>query len=195
MSETWFTSDHHFGHANILTFEPVARPFNSVNEMNEALIARWNAVVCKHDRVYHLGDFAFGRHNIGMAAYLNGQKRLVMGNHDRYTTADYLKYFLSLHGAIYWNECVLTHMPVHRDQLKHRAKLNLHGHLHSHKVLLPGNLIGKGAGTNMDPIDYKYMNVSVEQNNLTPINADIILQRLKDLCSGETKMANSLNSA
>jgi hypothetical protein len=33
---------------------------SSVTEMNEALIAKWNAGVGKGDLVYHLGDFAWG---------------------------------------------------------------------------------------------------------------------------------------
>lgn len=173
MSDTWFISDTHFGHANILTFEPEARAFANIELMNEAIITRWNSVVKKHDKVFHLGDLAFGRDNIRLAQFLNGQKRLVLGNHDKYTTQDYLQHFLSVHGALFWERCVLTHIPVHEDQLKHRSVLNLHGHLHSkivmrqiHDCIFP---------------DDRYFNVSCEQNHLTPISADIVLERIKKL--------------
>lgn len=155
MSETWFTSDHHFGHSNILKFEPEARPFADLEEMHYRLIERWNKVVAPNDKVYHLGDFAFGARNIAWADHLNGQKRLILGNHDKYDIKLYLPYFLSVHGALFWEDCILTHIPVHPQQLEHRAKFNLHGHLHSSKIN-----------------DNRYINVAVEQNNLTPINAD-----------------------
>lgn len=53
----WFTSDLHFGHKNIIRF--CDRPWNSVEEMDEALINNWNSVVGDDDIVFDLGDFAF----------------------------------------------------------------------------------------------------------------------------------------
>ena len=103
MIETWFTSDHHFGHKNILEYEKEARPFKTIEEMNETLIERWNSVVQPHHLVYHLGDFCFGKKNMDIAARLNGKKKLVMGNHDTYPTADYLRYFDQLYGVIFYN--------------------------------------------------------------------------------------------
>jgi calcineurin-like phosphoesterase family protein len=57
MEKVFFTSDTHFGHANIIKY--CGRPFASVEEMNRELIARWNAVVGPRDTVYHLGDRAW----------------------------------------------------------------------------------------------------------------------------------------
>lgn len=178
MAETWFTSDHHFGHKNILEYEKDHRPFSTVEEMNEVLIERWNSVVNSKDVVYHLGDFAFGKRNVQIAERLNGKKRLIMGNHDVYPANDYLKYFDRLHGVMFWRQCVLTHVPIHPNDLAARCLVNVHGHLHGQKVRYPilavdekGNLIFQE--------DTNYFNVSVEQNNLTPINSDRIMERIK----------------
>lgn len=80
----WFTSDHHFFHANVIRY--ASRPFSDVEEMNEALIARWNETVRADDTVYHLGDFAMGTTDRWpeVTARLRGRKVLVPGNHDRH---------------------------------------------------------------------------------------------------------------
>lgn len=55
---TFFTSDTHFGHANIINL--CNRPFKDVNHMNDMLVENWNSVVSDDDTVFHLGDFALG---------------------------------------------------------------------------------------------------------------------------------------
>ncbi len=75
----WFTSDTHFAHRNVIEF--CKRPFASIEEMDEEIIRRWNERVEPGDRVYHLGDFAFGDHDPYLSR-LNGMKNLVIGNHD-----------------------------------------------------------------------------------------------------------------
>lgn len=79
----WFTSDTHFGHANIIKF--CDRPFDSVDEMNEQLVSRWNALVHPEDIVFHMGDVAMGTivESLRYIPRLNGYKYLVPGNHDR----------------------------------------------------------------------------------------------------------------
>lgn len=187
MNSIWFISDTHFGHQNILEYEPEARPFSCLEKMHEAMIERWNSVVLPNDTVYHLGDFAFGRHNIAKARLLNGKKRLVMGNHDTYPTSEYLPYFDKLYGVLFWERCILSHVPVHSNGLGQRWLLNVHGHLHSRKVKesnwdkdCEACLSYYHNNENIKE-DRNYFNVSCEQNNLTPIHADIIRDRLREL--------------
>lgn len=80
---TFFTSDSHYGHARII--ELAGRPFKDVQEMNEELVRRWNETVSPKDTVFHLGDVALGpiRDSLEYIRRLNGDIRLIIGNHDR----------------------------------------------------------------------------------------------------------------
>lgn len=62
----WFTSDQHFGHTNIIM--SCNRPFATVEEMDHAMIERWNRAVKPDDTVFHLGDFTLKDSN-GAARY------------------------------------------------------------------------------------------------------------------------------
>ena len=57
MAKTWFISNTHFGHANII--KHCARPFATAEDMDAALIANWNALVRADDDIWHLGDFSY----------------------------------------------------------------------------------------------------------------------------------------
>lgn len=162
MSEVFFIGDTHFGHKNIITFDSTKafRPFATIEEHDVELIRRWNARVRPKDIVWHLGDFCFGKDKLWIAGHLNGDKRLIMGNHDHYASADYLQHFTKLLGAVEYKGMILTHIPVHPDQFN-RFTHNIHGHLHTHK--LPDN---------------RYICVSAEQVNLTPITLPEIRDRL-----------------
>ena len=85
--ETFFTSDIHFGHTNIIKF--CGRPWDNVEEMNEGIIDLWNAQVAPNDRVFILGDFAMGKlaETIPLGRRMNGRKVLIGGNHDRFHPA------------------------------------------------------------------------------------------------------------
>jgi len=80
--DVFFTSDTHFGHANIIKY--ANRPFYNIEEHDQALIDNWNAVVpAKGATVYHLGDFLFRGSLEQIARKLHGQIHLIMGNHDK----------------------------------------------------------------------------------------------------------------
>ena len=58
MADTWFTSDFHFGHFNIIRY--CNRPFESTEEMDAHIADRMNAHVKQNDTLYFLGDFCMG---------------------------------------------------------------------------------------------------------------------------------------
>jgi len=77
----YFTSDHHFYHANIIRY--CKRPFANVEEMNTEMLRRWNSIVQPDDTVFYLGDFSLAKRPVEyFVPLLNGEKYLIMGNHD-----------------------------------------------------------------------------------------------------------------
>jgi calcineurin-like phosphoesterase family protein len=163
MNRIFVIADTHFGHKKIIQFEGVNRPFATVEEHDAELVRRWNAAVKPKDTVWHLGDVLFGRNSFDILGQLNGVKKLVMGNHDRYPSQLYMEHFNQVVGAAEVRDCILTHIPVHPSQFE-RYKANIHGHLHS-KML----------------DDARYINVSAECIGLVPTPLDDLLKRVDEL--------------
>lgn len=85
MNKVLFIGDLHFGHKNVIKFDN--RPYNSVEEMDEDLIRRWNNKVSPGDLVYVLGDMIWKTRNddaVSILKELNGQIILIKGNHDKF---------------------------------------------------------------------------------------------------------------
>lgn len=168
MSRTFLISDTHFGHSNILTFKrddgTPLRPFSSVEEMDETMIDNWNRVVGKKDKVYHLGDLVFSNRKLQeVMPRLNGTKVLIKGNHDTLKLSQYAQFFKDVRAYHVLDKMLLSHIPIHPNSMgKWRA--NLHGHLHYHLI-----------------DDERYINLSVEQINYTPIEFEEIRERVKKI--------------
>jgi len=169
----FFASDHHFHHKNILTFkdsdDKPLRVFDDVEEMNEYMVDCHNRVVKPTDKVYFLGDISMSRNSKGLEILgrMTGEKILIKGNHDLCTANQYLKYFKDVRGSHQFEGMILTHIPIHPESLA-RWGLNVHGHLHSNRVVLHDQ-----AGSVLGP-DLRYFNVSMEQINYTPISLEEI---------------------
>lgn len=82
----WFTSDHHFGHFNIIRL--TGRPFTDLEDMHRVLKARWNERIGPQDLVYIVGDLSFmqATSTRKLCHDLNGRKILIQGNHDKEKT-------------------------------------------------------------------------------------------------------------
>jgi calcineurin-like phosphoesterase family protein len=70
------TADTHFSHAKMCEFVNAdgskVRPWDDVEEMDEALVEQWNKTVGPKDKVYHLGDVAIQRKGLSLLNRLNG---------------------------------------------------------------------------------------------------------------------------
>lgn len=79
----FFTSDLHLGHDFVR--QQCRRPFDTVEQMNLALVERWNERVGDHDTVYLLGDVFLKmsqQEALHLRSKLKGNINLVLGNHD-----------------------------------------------------------------------------------------------------------------
>ena len=130
----FFTADTHFGDPRLLRIDK--RPFRTIPEHDEVLVARWNETVTPEDEVWHLGDFALHvrRERIEeLLSALNGRKHLITGNNDGPATlaamgwesvAPYAELNLEGHGL------VLCHYAFRTWKNMGRGWIDLHGHSH-----------------------------------------------------------------
>ena len=184
MPNVFLTSDTHFGHVNICNFtnydgSPV-RPWDSVEEMDEEMVKRWNDTVGPKDKVYHLGDVVINRKSLQILDRLNGDKVLIKGNHDIFPLKDYVKYFRDIRAYHVMNGFILSHIPVHKDSIA-RFGANIHGHTHGNRVRkLRGVNVKTGELLYSDAIDPDYFCVCVEQTDYTPIAFEDVVEKIKE---------------
>lgn len=178
--EIFFTADTHFCHGKSFLYEP--RGFTNADDMNEAIIERWNKVVKQGDIVYHLGDTILNDTEKGIECFkrLNGEIFLIYGNHDtenrtyalfeacrfKFTGGWYA--FQIKHGK---QSIYLSHYPTitsNFDQ-KHFSQhvINLHGHTHQQKNWL-------------DPMNPFMYHVGVDSHNCTPVHIDEIMADIRN---------------
>lgn len=150
--DRYFLSDLHLGHQNIIKWG--GRPgFTSIQEHDEFIIRRWNETVKPDDQAIILGDFAFNS-RYDYLARLHGNITLVLGNHDYPSKIKMIQEArpdIRLAGCIVEGGLIISHVPVHPQQLESRALFNVHGHLHNEVI--------------KDP---RYINVCCEQLDYTP---------------------------
>ena len=166
---TFFTSDTHFNHANIIRF--CNRPFIDVAQMNETLIANWNKVVGEDDTVFHLGDFCLG----GAAEWtqvlnrLNGKIYLIMGNHDlKNIRQGFIQRFehvsMQMHIEIGKQKIYLSHYPFLCFEGGYKEVWQLFGHVHTRK---------NNTGNDAERLQFLYptqYDVGVDNNGFTPVS-------------------------
>ena len=176
MPSVFLVSDTHFGHAGVCRFlredGTKLRPWDHPDEMDEYMVKVWNETVRPTDKVYHLGDVVINRKALNILHRLNGDKVLIKGNHDIFKLEDYVQHFRDIRGYHVMNGMILSHIPVHPES-KGRFKCNIHGHLHSNRVMMKDKY-------GRDKIDPFYYSVCVEQTDFRPILFERVLERIME---------------
>ena len=185
--KVWFTSDLHFWHKNICKY--CNRPYESVEEMNEAIIQNWNAVVKDDDIVFVLGDLGFcGIEKLRpLMLNLKGTIYLIQGNHDsdkvvnRLVEEEIIEAITTLcHITIEGDEecpdqeLTLCHFPMIDWYNKEKGAWMIHGHQHQ----LPET-------PSCSP---KHYDVGLDKNGMTPISFEQLkINITKQYVSSETR--------
>lgn len=174
----WLSSDLHFCHNRGFLYEP--RGFKSVDEMNEAIVERFNAAgIQSDDEVYLLGDLMLNNNEKGLE-YLRrlpkAHYHIVIGNHDTATRQALYRQLdgveeVSLAAYFKYNgyHFYCSHYPtltgnLEKESLK-QMTLNLFGHTHSKDKFYE---------------DRPYMyNVAVDAHNCSPVNIETIISDMK----------------
>lgn len=184
----WFIADTHFGHANILNFKRkdgslLRSEFSSAAEMDEFMVAQWNARVRPGDHVYHLGDVAMDiKLLLVIIPRLNGRKRLIRGNHDRAKTKYYLKAgFEEIYGTRVFDNMIFSHIPIHPQSVG-RFRANVHGHTHANDVEPVLRLDKETQAVSWVP----YINVCVEKTGYRPMLLEEVQKMVREATNGKT---------
>ena len=169
----FFTADQHFGHANVIRH--CGRPFETADDMDEALIRNWNAEVAPKDEVYILGDLTMrsAAEAHGYLSRLNGSKYMIRGNHDRF-----LKGFETYENDFLWikdyhvlrtdgQRIVLFHFPILEWDQFYRGAIHLYGHVHN----------SQKSGERLMALNGLAFNVGVDVNAYKPVSIVEIIQR------------------
>lgn len=173
----YFISDTHLGHEAVIKYD--SRPFSDVAEMDEAIIARWNAKVTNGDTVYIVGDLCWETSDApSYLSRLKGKKVLIIGNHDEkwLKRTDSAKYFNQIapysETEIDHVKITLCHYPMleWRNSRKKGSEKKLgyliHGHTHkrSGEFFKPMFLIPHA------------LNAGADLNDFTPVTFDELVK-------------------
>lgn len=179
MKRIWITSDAHFCHNKEFLYEP--RGFNTVWEMNEAIVTLHNEIVEPEDDVYYLGDMMLNDNTQGLKyiKQLKGNLHIVIGNHD---TDERIKLYNECYNIVEVEYAYrlkykkyhffLTHYPTLCNNwddgkgLKQKV-INLCGHTHTKDPFIDWN---KGT----------IFHCELDTNNCIPWLLDDIIEKLKE---------------
>lgn len=160
INDIFIISDTHFLDPNKKIFK------NSIEDSNKARKI-WNSVVSPDNLVIIIGDFIYtsgeGEKISEFIQSLNGNKFLIIGNHDNKTLSWYLNHgisFVSSQLILEYNKkkILFLHNPIEATKYCKQNKFDfiIHGHLHGHKQFISKD---KRA---------KYINVCAKNLNFIP---------------------------
>ena len=160
MSNIWFTSDWHLGHANIITH--CNRPFVNAHEMDKTILKNHNDLVEPGDVVYHHGDIFFKMgydQASNLFSQFNGLFHIIIGNHDKFSFLKRLKednliksyqdvLGVDINGQYIW----MSHYPHRSWNKAFHGSWHTFGHVHGRLDPYPS---GRSVDVGVDSWDYK----------------------------------------
>lgn len=177
--DLWFTADTHFNHKYFLDFD--IRPFDSIVEMDSALISCWNQVINPEDYIIILGDFCFMDKNYckNILERLNGFKIFCYGDYDHVVDDPLDIGFDDLvhQGPIRINDFIInvSHFPYHSEGL-----VDIFDESPEFYLQDDGNWLLHGHVHNLWHINKRQINVGVTQNDYFPVSWDKILEIINE---------------
>lgn len=138
MSKTYFISDTHFGHANLVRL--ARTEFADIVRHDMTIRQNWRDTVGKDDEVWMLGDFAYrcGYALEPLLRDLPGHKHLVMGNHDHMWIKQNPKALEQFESVQQMAEIdlnglhlFLCHYPMVEWNMSRHGSILIHGHIHN----------------------------------------------------------------
>lgn len=186
LANIWFTSDLHFCHDKEFVWK--ARGFNNVEEMNQAIVERFNSKVAPEDTLYILGDAMMGDNAEAeqYLAQLNGIKIFIRGNHDTNPRVEIYKK--------YTDEEI-----KYADMIKHKKKTFYLSHFptitantgEAHNQIL--NLFGHTHQTHNFNVNSIYMyHVGVDSHDCYPVHIDDIIATFKEWIQKTKELAETI---
>lgn len=175
----YYTSDLHFDHGNIIAYE--SRPWDTVEEMNEGLIANINERVGGNDELYILGDFTLRSQHNRIVELREAIKckhvHLIVGNHDYFAKNAWAKDLfetITPYKEIYDGnqKLILCHFPILSWNRMSENSIHLYGHVHSRPRL-------------QHPHPHAY-NVGVDVNDYYPVTLEEIKKGLTQITRFDT---------
>jgi len=172
----YYIADLHLHHKNILHMSQ--RPFADLNEMHRTIKQNWNAIVSDHDDIYIIGDVCFG-FNIEIAEYirnLNGNKHLIIGNHDKKYLANqkFRDLFVTISQYSVINDenrnVVLFHYPILEWDGYFKGWYHVYGHIHNNDANFSNQLLKREEFRNA-------FNAGVDLNDFTPQSLHQLIAR------------------
>lgn len=187
MGKTWISSDFHFCHRSLTRGVSLwddksrCRDFDTIEEMNEAILSNINSLVKKDDEMYCLGDFCFaGVDNYKLREKINCKSiHYICGNHSNRHSKEYDP-IMSCGNSV---SSLFSSYGFYKEIFRGKTQINLfHYPISSWNGMAEGSIHCFGH-CHYSPED-KYsnggrsMDVGLDGNNLMPYLLDDVIDEL-----------------
>ena len=189
--KTWFISDTHFGHDNVLKFEPGFHNFRNIHEHDETIISNWQKAVKPEDTVFFLGDASMPKVKLHYVlqcfSRLPGKIVWFWGNHDMHVDQEWQRQITSVADVRFTmyeeihvpddektnhsydgrtlRQIVLFHYPIYDWHGMYQDAYHLYGHSHQNLHPMRNSYSVCACYTNYTPVNFKWVKEKIKHHN------------------------------